>query len=69
MWKFTLKIAALVDNEAAVALKLWGIDFDKLNNQKSKDILGIDYLDIEQAVRDMGRSLIETGVVPKKAKK
>jgi len=65
---WALKVAAAVSAEAKMCVDLWDVKMDGINTQRSKDILGIEYRPLKQAIIDMGRSVVEAGMVPAKMK-
>ncbi|TNV77275.1 hypothetical protein FGO68_gene7656 [Halteria grandinella] len=60
-----VKVISWFDKKAARIITRWGLR-NVYNNQKSKDILGIQYHSPEENVIAMARSLIENGVVEDK---
>ncbi|CDW84060.1 nad-dependent epimerase dehydratase [Stylonychia lemnae] len=64
----TIKIAALFDKTIKLILPYWGKTLN-LKNQKSKDILGIDYIFPQKSVIDMAQSMIDSGIIQNKIKK
>ncbi|CDW91338.1 nad dependent epimerase dehydratase [Stylonychia lemnae] len=64
----TIKIAALFDKSVKLIVPMWGKTLN-LENQKSRDILGIDYIYPQKSVIDMAHSMIESGLIKNKIKK
>ncbi|XP_077988278.1 uncharacterized protein LOC144442779 [Glandiceps talaboti] len=65
--KFGLQIYALFDGTIKYILPGLG-KISRFDNTRMKDILGIQPVSMEKSFVDMGYSLIELGVVPKKSK-
>ena len=49
--------------DAAKIVDIWGIE-NVYNNERSKRILGIEYIDIRDSIREMAPSMIEQGIIP-----
>jgi dihydroflavonol-4-reductase len=60
-----MKMAALFDKKIKLLLPLWGVD-RTFHNAKSKEVLGIEYIDMKKTVTEMAGTLIEYGYVKKK---
>ena len=59
------RLAACFDGQAAQIVKYWGM-MKTFNNQRSKDVLQIQYIPIDTSLRGMGYSLIKHGLVENK---
>ena len=57
-----LKFAAYFNAQAAAIVELWGMEID-MNNAKSKQVLGIEYTDINKSLIETAYSLLKTGQV------
>ena len=44
---------------------MWGKPL-RLDNRRSKEVLGINYMDTKQTVVEMAASMIESGIIPEK---
>ena len=63
--KFLLSIASWFDNTIKLTMDRWGITY-KIDNEPSKQVLGIQYTDCRQSILEMAESLIELGYIPDK---
>ena len=58
-------MAGLFLADVRLLLPIWGLDWE-VQNQKSRDVLGIEYPDLDQCILAMTESLIEHEVIPDK---
>ncbi len=63
-----LKVASWIDDTAKSILPQWD-KTQRLSNQKSVDILGMQYSNYNDTIVEMGESFIENGIVKDKRKK
>ena len=62
LWKWVAWVGSIFNAELAEMYKMW----DKqpvFDNTRSATVLGVDYITVDQAIKDMGDTLIETGYV------
>ena len=64
----TLKCAACFNNKAKRLLPLWGRSMTMIND-RSKKVLGMEYIPMKDTYVDMAESMIELGLIPDKRKK
>jgi len=60
-----VKMVSLFDPSIRVILPIWDRELH-LNNQRSKELLGIDYRPSQETLRDFGNYLIDNGYLPDK---
>ena len=63
-----MRMLTLFNSDAKPMLKMWGVE-KKLENEKSKEILKLKYRPAPQAIKDMGYSLYDRGILKDKRKK
>jgi len=55
-----LKFASYFNSQAKAIVEMWGLELD-MDNSKSKQVLGIEYTDINTSLIETAHSLIKTG--------
>uniref|UniRef100_A0A914BXA2 3-beta hydroxysteroid dehydrogenase/isomerase domain-containing protein n=1 Tax=Acrobeloides nanus TaxID=290746 RepID=A0A914BXA2_9BILA len=63
---FMLWIVSFFDSTVKDLLGLVGVEH-KIDNSKARNLLGMEFIHPEKSIVDMGYSLIEKGIVPKKS--
>ncbi|CDW76422.1 nad dependent epimerase dehydratase [Stylonychia lemnae] len=63
----TVKIAALFDKSVQMLIPMWGRKLN-LDNKKSKEVLGIEYIYPQKSIIDMAQSMIDAGIIKNKIK-
>ena len=58
-----VKLMSFFKPDAAKIVDIWGIE-NKYSNERSKRILGIEYIDIRQSLIEGAYTMIEQGVIP-----
>jgi dihydroflavonol-4-reductase len=64
----TIKLVSCFDRQARLILPVWNKQI-KLENDKSIQILGMEYRDTKTTIKEMGHALIKCGIVPDIRKK
>lgn len=64
----TLKIACIFDKQARLIAPMWGKSLI-LENQRSREVLGLDYKQSNNTIVAMAESMIESGLIKDKRKK
>ena len=65
---FMIQIASIFDSDAGAAKKYWGLN-KTFDTSQTKEVLGINFIPMQQSVVDMGNTLIETGYIEDKKNK
>ncbi|TNV77415.1 hypothetical protein FGO68_gene11878 [Halteria grandinella] len=63
-----VKVVSWFDSSAKQILPMWGRIIN-VDNTKSKTVLGVQYHDGRESIREMAKSMIQYGVIPDKKKK